>query len=597
MTRKPEVVLGVVGAMMLALGVGAATSGLSTQQARTATPSTVDGTQSSNGEGSSLAFARADHTHATNFLSTLTGAIARTFASKFSDTVSVKDFGVLGNGTDETTAISNAVSAANTAGATLYFPCGTYLSTAAITIANGASLRGAGRTCTILSFSGATDGVVVSDATVQPKDWTITDLTITTSNATAGKALNVTVTTRGAIRAVVRDVTVAKSGSGLWTHCLYSANWQVSAIYGLHNFQSCAIGMHFDNFSDALNVYDYEFVGSSGAGSINRGIEIVGDADIRFYGGTLQGYFAQSLININTTTKGQKFYGLHFENTNASPSDGADVVGVGTNVNTTFSGIQGGTFNIATSGVWRNFVLENSESGITIGAGCVSCAVLNVRGTSLVDNSTATLILGASTSTGNALASKLPTQLLAHNTSTIPAAVNHSSAALVLGNGALLDWVDSGGVAREVLQMSAANQVLAMYPSASTFAIRNSTPTNKFTVTDSKITALAGFATTRTAPTYGTTIAIDAGLGNEFVVTPTDGVAFTVANPTSAAAGQRITVRVVNTFGVLGALTFGTAYKASAWTQPANGFSRAIDFQYNGAAWVEASRTPADVPN
>ena len=48
---------------------------------------------------------------------------------------------------------------------------------------------------------------------------------------------------------------------------------------------------------------------------------------------------------------------------------------------------------------------------------------------------------------------------------------------------------------------------------------------------------------------------------------------------------------------VLGALTFGTLYKGAAWTQPAKGFSRAIDFQFDGTHWIETGRTFADVPN
>lgn len=101
----------------------------------------------------------------------------------------------------------------------------------------------------------------------------------------------------------------------------------------------------------------------------------------------------------------------------------------------------------------------------------------------------------------------------------------------------------------------------------------------------------------RNALVYGATIAVNAQVGNEAVITATDGNAFTISNPTNGFAGQRITIRIRNTFGVLGVLTFGTAYKAAAWTQPANGFSRAIDFQYDGSNWIEVSRTPADVPN
>jgi hypothetical protein len=101
----------------------------------------------------------------------------------------------------------------------------------------------------------------------------------------------------------------------------------------------------------------------------------------------------------------------------------------------------------------------------------------------------------------------------------------------------------------------------------------------------------------RTTPTYGTAVTINVALGNEFVITPTDGVGFTVSSPTNSIAGERITIRIKNSFGVLGALTFGATYKASAWTQPLNGFSRSVDFQYDGTNWIQVSQTGVDVPN
>lgn len=102
----------------------------------------------------------------------------------------------------------------------------------------------------------------------------------------------------------------------------------------------------------------------------------------------------------------------------------------------------------------------------------------------------------------------------------------------------------------------------------------------------------------RVAPTYGATVAINAALGDQFVITATNGTAFTINNPTNGVTGQRITIRIRNASGgVLGAVTWDTTYKLSAWTSPANGFSRAIVLDYDGAAWIEAARTPADVPN
>lgn len=104
-------------------------------------------------------------------------------------------------------------------------------------------------------------------------------------------------------------------------------------------------------------------------------------------------------------------------------------------------------------------------------------------------------------------------------------------------------------------------------------------------------------AASRTEPTYGVSIAIDASLGDEFDITATNGTAFTVTNPTNPADGQRITLTIRNTSGgALGTITWESKYKLAAWTSPATGTSRSIDFKYDGTNWIEASRTPADVP-
>jgi hypothetical protein len=102
----------------------------------------------------------------------------------------------------------------------------------------------------------------------------------------------------------------------------------------------------------------------------------------------------------------------------------------------------------------------------------------------------------------------------------------------------------------------------------------------------------------RKVVTYSGNMAIDASAGTIFVITATNGTAFIIANPSNPATNERITVQIINTSGgALGAVTWGAAYKLAAWTQPATGFSRAIDFVYDGTAWIEVSRTPADVPN
>jgi hypothetical protein len=102
----------------------------------------------------------------------------------------------------------------------------------------------------------------------------------------------------------------------------------------------------------------------------------------------------------------------------------------------------------------------------------------------------------------------------------------------------------------------------------------------------------------RTTVTYSASMTPNAWNGNEFVITATNGSAFTINVPSNGTTGQRITVRVKNTAGTaLGAATWGAGYKMATWTNPADTFSRSIDFQYDGVNWIETSRTTADVPN
>jgi hypothetical protein len=85
-----------------------------------------------------------------------TGAVARSAASKFSETVSVKDFGAVGDGVaDDTAAIQTAITfAASTvngaAGNEVLLPTGTYLISSRITLPNRVGLRGANGRGTVI---------------------------------------------------------------------------------------------------------------------------------------------------------------------------------------------------------------------------------------------------------------------------------------------------------------------------------------------------------------------------------------------------------------------------------------------------------------
>lgn len=85
-----------------------------------------------------------------------TGAVAATVQSKLRESVSVKDFGAVGDGvTDDTAAIQAAVTAARH----VYFPVGIYKTSSTITVTKTCRLSGA-----VSSFADTTSGAVISYA-------------------------------------------------------------------------------------------------------------------------------------------------------------------------------------------------------------------------------------------------------------------------------------------------------------------------------------------------------------------------------------------------------------------------------------------------
>lgn len=120
----------------------------------------------------------------------------------------------------------------------------------------------------------------------------------------------------------------------------------------------------------------------------------------------------------------------------------------------------------------------------------------------------------------------------------------------------------------------------------------------KVSKADRTFTTLGRWVGTRKSVTYSASMTIDTSSGQWFSIVATNGVAFTINAPTNPLDGQRITIKLSNTSGgALGAATFNAVFKMSAWTNPANGFERSIDFEYDGANWRQVSQTGVDVPN
>lgn len=104
----------------------------------------------------------------------------------------------------------------------------------------------------------------------------------------------------------------------------------------------------------------------------------------------------------------------------------------------------------------------------------------------------------------------------------------------------------------------------------------------------------------------GGSITFQVNLNSAFNVTATTNTAFTVqppqissnAMPATGRTGQRILITIRNTSGgAMGAITWNAVFKLSTFTNPANGNSRSIEFEWNGTNWIMLWQTAADVPN
>ncbi len=378
-------------------------------------------------------------------------------------------------------------------GGQVFVPAGTHTSAVAVTInKDDVRLIGAGR-ATILEFTGATDGIVFDNSSSQRTRISVEHLTIRTTNAGGLRAIELDGPTNGPNEIILRDILIDFSGSGRWTHGIFADNWQTSYVYALKIEQSATVGVRLQNSSNALSFFGTEIVGTSGAGTINRAIEFNGITDSFWFGGTLQGNFEQSLINLDTVSNSH-FYGFHLENTDGSPSDGTDVVVTG-GVNASFDGMQGGSWDFGTAaGSLRNCSLVNSEVGsIVLGANAQSCIISGVRSGSITDNGTLNHLLANSNAAGLAFASKIPTDLLKSNTSTIPTSASAGPAVLKIENAGEIYALDSGGTARIVwIPMSGADTTFIQYLAGNLLRWRNTSNVNKMVLSDTELALESG---------------------------------------------------------------------------------------------------------
>jgi len=136
-----------------------------------------------------------------------TGAVTRTVASKLNDTVSVKDFGAVGDGVTDDTA---AFLAAATAGSHVVMPAGNYLLDTMAFPATLKSLTGAGKATTITAKSAMAGGSTTWLSCNFQTDLTLSDFAINISSTALPSVVGLQIGT--VERAVVQNIHVIDGG-------------------------------------------------------------------------------------------------------------------------------------------------------------------------------------------------------------------------------------------------------------------------------------------------------------------------------------------------------------------------------------------------
>jgi pectate lyase-like protein len=312
------------------------------------------------------------------------GAVARTFVSRFADTISVRDYGAVGDGvTDDTASCQAAINRAVAVGGEVYFPAGKYKISGAIGLhitlgittydTKRVSLRGAGKGNTQILYTGTGtalryDGSTTSAGIVGL--FTIADLQIVGPGPSASAGLVLSI----ASLVSVRDVYIMQFATGVTLADTLSADFKGVEI----DFCTTGLTAAQGTFSPPNALC---FTSCLLGNCSNYGAIITGAAALTFVGGSVESNGTPSggggieLITSGTDGGvGASFFGTYFEN-NATVADVNINHGAAAGISCAYNFV-GCLFNRG-SGAASQIVTNNILLASNTGNGA---AMLNVQG-------------------------------------------------------------------------------------------------------------------------------------------------------------------------------------------------------------------------
>jgi hypothetical protein len=192
-----------------------------------------------------------------------TGAVTTTIQAKLRESVSVKDFGAVGDGiTDDTAAIQAALNVSRN----VYIPSGTYLVSSTITFnfANQSLIGDGGNLLVTSILSNATSGPVLQVKQRSPK---IQGVAI---NATTGRQQAVTSTGYGILMG--GDDTVIGAATSMSRQYLQDVLIQKQPTDGFHSRYGCELSEYHQVTVADCTRHGFVFDGGGTSGAVNRGV-------------------------------------------------------------------------------------------------------------------------------------------------------------------------------------------------------------------------------------------------------------------------------------------------------------------------------------